>query len=268
MAINNLTQKTLNSFDLNNKKIHEKQKELSSGKKINSVSDDPAGYTISEKLDVRTSSLRRSFDNVGYAKNVLYTAESGYSAINDVLSQIREKAIQAGNASYSQDERQALANEISELAASIDDVIKTTKFNNQELIGSGGISGDFQVGADGEDSFAVDLSVAVDSTSLSLAGISDTDLDTSLDSILSNVDGAIDKVTSQLQNVGSGINRLGIKEDNLSVAITNTDAAVSRIRDADIAKAQSAVLQAQILQNVQTAQLAQANISAKSVGTL
>ena len=164
MSINNLTQKTLNTFELNNKKINEKHKQLSTGKQINSVSDNPAGFTITEKLDVRTSSLRRSFDNVGYAKNVLYTAESGYSTINDILGQIREKAIQAGNGLYSDDERSALQKEISALTESIDDVIKTTKFNNQSLIGANGLNGSFQVGADSGDEFSVDLHTIIITT--------------------------------------------------------------------------------------------------------
>lgn len=269
MSINNLTQKSLNAFELNNKKIDQKHKELSGGKKINSVSDNPAGFTITEKLDVRTTSLKRSFDNIGYAKNVLYTAESGYSSINDILGQIREKAIQAGNGSYSDDERSAIRKEISALSESIDDVIKTTKFNNQSLIGTDGLTGSFQVGADSGDDFSVDLSAAVDSASLNLSGVSEADLESAnLGSFLESIDSALGEVGSQLQTVGSNINRLGFKEDNLSVAITNTDAAASRIRDVDIAKAQSSLLQAQILQNVQTAQLSQANISANSVNTL
>jgi flagellin len=266
MPINDLTNKTLNSFELNNKKIQERQRELATGKKIDKPSDDPAGYTITEKLDLRSTALQGSFDNVGHAKNVLYTAESGYLSVNDILTQIKEKVVQARNASYSDDERQAIATEINQLAASIDDVVNTTKFNSEKLIGAEGLTGSFQVGADEGDEVEVDLSGAVDSGAFGLAGVSADDLKDG--GLLDKLDSATDVVSGHLQNLGSTINRLSVKEENLSVAITNTDAATSRIRDVDVAKAQSALLQAQILQNSQVAQLSQANISAKSVNSL
>jgi flagellin len=60
------------------------------------------------------------------------------------------------------------------------------------------------------------------------------------------------------------VNRLTIKETNLTTAITNTDAAKSRIMDADVAKEQIQVSKLQILQQTSTAQLAQANASPKN----
>jgi flagellin len=267
--LNSKTNKVLNQYDLNNKKLSQSQKQASTGKRINSVADDPAGYTLSEKLKLRTGSLRKSFDNASYAKNVLYVAESGYSAINDVLGQIKEKIIQSGNASYSNDERKAILQEVNQLKESISDIQKTTKFNNQDLIGDNGLNGVFQVGADEGDELSVDLRQSVDPASLNLDNITLNDLNAeNLGGLLGRIDSSIDTISSKLQYVGATINRFEVKEVNISQAITNTDAAKSRILDADLAKVQSEIIQQQILQNVSTAQLAQANISANNVSNL
>jgi flagellin len=75
------------------------------------------------------------------------------------------------------------------------------------------------------------------------------------------VDTALNTVNAELGAIGGQANRLSTKEANLTTAITNTEAAKSRILDADIAKEQIAVVKLQILQQTATAQLAQANAS-------
>jgi flagellin len=74
-------------------------------------------------------------------------------------------------------------------------------------------------------------------------------------------DSAISTLNTELGKIGAAINRLTTKESNLNTAITNTEAAKSRIMDADIAKEQIMSVKLQILQQTATAQLAQANSS-------
>ena len=61
------------------------------------------------------------------------------------------------------------------------------------------------------------------------------------------------------------MSRLTVKENTLTVAITNTQAAKSRILDTDMAKEQLKATYYQILTQTATAQLAQANIMPQSV---
>ena len=84
-------------------------------------------------------------------------------------------------------------------------------------------------------------------------------------SALSAVDTAIETVSNSLQQIGSYIGRLSVKESTLSVAITNNEAAKSRILDADLAKTQLDATKDLILQQTSTAQLAQANITPQNV---
>ncbi|MCH8023354.1 MAG: hypothetical protein IIB43_01480, partial [Candidatus Marinimicrobia bacterium] len=76
---------------------------------------------------------------------------------------------------------------------------------------------------------------------------------------MENVDAAIDTLNASAQTVGEFMIRLSSKEDNLAVAVTNTEAARSRIEDADFAKEQMDLVRAQIVQQTAFSSFAQAN---------
>ncbi|MCZ7626177.1 MAG: flagellin [Candidatus Methylomirabilis sp.] len=100
-------------------------------------------------------------------------------------------------------------------------------------------------------------------------GITDAsiEVDTTTNASLSltYVDAALTSVRLEIQNIGSVTSRLRSISDNLSVAVTNTQAAKSRVLDADVAAEQVNAVRLQILQQLATAQLAQANSGPQSV---
>lgn len=249
-----------------NSKIGVHQLRLASGKRINSAADDPAGYTISSKLKARSRALSQALNNVGEAKNILAVAEGGLQNVNDILVSMKEKVIQAGNGSYGSEELTAVVTQLTDLLNEIDDVISETKFNGTQLLDNNFTSKVFQTGADGGDNVTVSLSAAIDSADFGLNGLSSTDLQgTNLTTTLNSLDTAIQTVSQELQSVGSLVKRLDVKEATLQVAITNTDAAVSRIMDADIAQEQLEATKLQILQQTAMVQLTQANAAPANV---
>lgn len=261
----------LNAFNtLNNinSKIGTHQMRLASGKRVNSAADDPASYTIGKKLETRSRSLSAALNNVGEMKNILSVAEGGLQSINDLYSGIKEKVIQAGNASYSSEEKEALVKQINEMLDEVDDIISETKFNGTALLNNQFTSKTFQTGADGADTLTVNLDAAIDSADFSLSSLTSANVATSISTTLSSLDTAITTVSEELQTVGSLMQRLDVKESTLQVAITNTDAASSRIMDADIAKEQLELTKLQILQQTATVQLSQANAAPQNVLSL
>lgn len=263
-----------NAFDaLNriNSQIGQTQLKLATGKRINSASDDAAGYTLSTKIDNRSRSLQKAQGNIGEAKNILAVAESGFQAINDILLQVKEKVVQAGNASYSTDERNALSDEVSQLGSEIDRIVAETKFNGIQLLSNNGLAdADFQVGADTGDSITFNLTASVSASNLNVSSSSIPTNATSaaIGASLTSVDTAIDTVTAELQEIGSLVNRLDFKEQVVSSAITNLEAASSRIKDADVAAEQLESTKLQILQQTATTQLSQANAAPQNILSL
>ena len=258
----------LNAFNaLNsiNSKIGQVQMRLASGKRINSAADDPAGYTLTRKLEARSRSLSQAMNNVGELKNILSVAEGGLSTINDIYVGIKEKLIQMQNGSYTSEEKNALATQINDMLNEVDDIIAQTKFNGTQLLDNNMTNAVFQVGADNGETLTVSLTADIDSAAFGLTNIDSADTASTISGYLSSVDTAISTVSLELQKIGSLINRLDVKEQNLQTAITNTEAARSRIEDADMAKEQLEATKLQILQQTATVQLAQANAAPQGI---
>jgi flagellin len=85
---------------------------------------------------------------------------------------------------------------------------------------------------------------------------------------MASVNAAINIVTTTVQNIGATVQRMRLVEGNLSVAMVNTQAAKSRILDADVAMEQVESTRLQIIRQMATAQLAQANTAPQSVLSL
>lgn len=82
---------------------------------------------------------------------------------------------------------------------------------------------------------------------------------------MGKIDTAIDNVTKGLSYIGAQVNRMSYQEDSLSVAKSNTEAAHSRIVDADMAFEQLEATKMMILQQTATSMLSQANSAPQSV---
>ena len=97
---------------------------LATGKRINSAADDPSGLTLGNSLDVRARKLAQAINNIGDATNVLSVAESGLNNINDILSTMSEKIIQAASDTEGPNERAAIFQELNNLGEEIDAITK------------------------------------------------------------------------------------------------------------------------------------------------
>ena len=247
---------TLRSLYNVNEQMGIHQGRLASGKRINSASDDTAGYAIARSLESRTSGLKQALSHVGNAKSILSIAEGGYQAQMNILQTIKDKVVQAADGSLSTDQKSAIADQITELKTELDDIKGQTKWNGSTVY----TSFTFHVGADAGDTMIVSSS-GFDSASV---GISN---DGSAGDI-TTIDSAIDTLSGYVQNVGDKMARLSSKEDTLSVTVTNTEATLSRYEDADFAKEQMEVMKYQILQQTAVSALSQANSAPQVVLSL
>ena len=244
------------------------QVRLATGRRINEVADDPAGFVIARRLEARTRGLAAALDNVGTAKNLLATAEGGLQNISEILLTVKEKVTQAASDTLSSAERTAIRTEITQLTSEIDDVVEETTFNRRKLI-DGTFSGvRFQTGAAPGNVLRVDLNRNNNATGLNIASSAVANrvlTATGAGSALTSVDTAIERVSDSLQQVGALVGRLSVKESTLSTGIINNTATKSRIEDADLAREQLRATQLSILMQTATAQLAQANVLPASV---
>lgn len=107
---------------------------LSSGYKINRAADDAAGLTISEKMRRQIRGLTQASLNAQDGISCVQTAEGALTEVHDMLQRMDELATKAANGTMTEEDRQAVQDEIDQLIAEIDRVSETTKFNEMDLL--------------------------------------------------------------------------------------------------------------------------------------
>lgn len=115
-------------------KLSKSIERLSSGYKINSSADDPAGCAISEKMRMQLKGLQRADNNATDGVSVLNTAEGGIIEIQSMLVRMKELTVQAANDTNSDSDRGAIQEEIDSIIKEIDRIANDTEFNTQTLI--------------------------------------------------------------------------------------------------------------------------------------
>ncbi|GAB7141086.1 flagellin [Deferribacterales bacterium RsTz2092] len=107
---------------------------LSSGLRINHAADDASGLAISEKLRGQINGLAKASMNSQDAISLLQTAEGGMEVIADMLQRMRELAVQAGNGTYTANDRRELQKEVDQLKSEVDRISSSTEFNTKKLL--------------------------------------------------------------------------------------------------------------------------------------
>jgi flagellin len=120
---------------------------LSSGLRINSAKDDAAGLAISERFTSQIRGMNQAARNGNDGISLAQTAEGSLMQIGNNLQRMRELAVQSANATNSQGDRDALQNEVSQLAAEIQRVAAGAQFNGVSLLDGTFSAQTFQVGA-------------------------------------------------------------------------------------------------------------------------
>ncbi|EPR2984768.1 flagellin [Vibrio parahaemolyticus] len=125
----------------------ESQRNLSSGYRINSASDDAAGLQISNTLHVQTRGIDVALRNAHDAYSVAQTAEGALHESSDILQRLRSLGLQTANGSHEQDDRTSLQQEVIALQDELDRVAITTTFADKNLFNGSYGSQSFHIGA-------------------------------------------------------------------------------------------------------------------------
>ena len=185
------------------------------------------------------------------------------------MQRIRELAVQSVNATNSDDDRLSLQQEVSQLQSEITRVAGT-KFNGTAVIGAGATSFTFQVGANAGDTIKVSTANITGATTGYASVVTNGQVSTTAKActLISAVDGYLDKVNSERAKLGAVQNRFEAVVRNGQNVAENLTASRSRIQDADFALETANLTRAQILQQAGISMLSQANAQPQSVLSL
>lgn len=239
---------------------------LSSGKRINSASDDAAGLAIATRMTSQIRGLNAAIRNSNDGISLAQTAEGGMNEITNMLQRMRELAVQSANGTLSAGDRTNLQAEVTELIGQIGDVATRTNFNGVALLDGTNANVAIQTGTAAGETVTVTLT-DVDATALAVNAI-DISTAAGAGTALTALDTALNTITTAQATLGAAQNRLEATVSSLNNRVTNLSESRSRIEDADFSAESTQLAKFQILSQASTAMLAQANQSQQGVLSL
>jgi len=259
---------------------------LSSGSKIVNPSDDAAGLAVSEKLDAQNKRVKAATTNVQNAISYVQTADGFMSGMTKILSRMSELAILAKDVTKNttdvalyqqefgalQDQlRATIGGDTTEIGGTTDIDTPLGAFNGITLFGSNATGLTVTIGqAVGQDMTIPesnlrdgDMLEIIDQNGSGAYTLAVTDADA-----IGKITAAIQDVATERASLGASQSRLELAAKTLQVEFENLGAAISRIRDVDVAEESTQYAKFNILVQSGTAMLAQANQTPKSVLSL
>ena len=111
---------------------------LSTGKRINSASDDAAGVAIASRLSAEITGTNQAICNAIDGQALIATAEGAHKEIETILQRMREIAVQGVSDTNNQIDRSNLQQEIESLCSEITRISSSSTWAGQNLIGNTG----------------------------------------------------------------------------------------------------------------------------------
>ena len=228
---------------------------VSSGKRINNLSDDPVGLTQALEIKSAISNLEQMQRNISRGNTWLASSESALTHVQDIMSDTKTLCIQMANATIDPAQRLSAAGTVQNL---LDEIISlantniagsyifsgsktdTTPFNDNGTYNGNSNAFTVKIGKDATIEVGSDGSVLfgnIFSTMADLKTSLETDDEGGIQDAMSELDGHFDDISAKISDVGSKMNRMEVKEKIFEdIIFANTDR-LSKIEDADMAEA-------------------------------
>ncbi len=239
---------------------------LSSGLRVNSAKDDAAGLAIAERMNTQVRGMNVAVRNANDGISMAQTADGALAQVTNALQRMRELAVQSRNATNSSSDKDSLDKEFNQLQQEIQRVLGGTTFNGKHILGVDATAMTFQIGANTtvDDTITVSTSdMTQDPTITAVTGstatIGSTAAGPAIDTVINNIDAALDDINDTRATYGATESRFDSIISDLQTGVENQTAARSRIMDADFAAETANMSRAQVLQQAGTAMVAQAN---------
>lgn len=286
-------------MNINSALASKAMRRISSGQRINSAADDPAGLAISEGMRAQIRGLQQASRNAQDGISAIQIADGALNETHSMLQRLKELAVQAANGTCTTQDRKNIQSEVDQITLEINHIGTDTEFNTIKLLDSSvtkydGVNSEIklQVGANSGQTMGIKLqdmrSNALNISGLAGATVTSKDgtatanfsttkvngatgyaLDvTTLESASAAIkiyDDAINQVSASRSILGATQNVLEFRIEYLDNTSENLTAAESRIRDADIAKEMMNYARYNILSQVCQAMLIQVNHQSDSI---
>ena len=263
------------NLSTNQEMLNKALNRLSSGSKIVQPSDDAAGLAVSEKMYAQNRRLNAANTNVQNAKSYIQTADGFMSSMSKVLARMSELAMMAKDVTKNPSDIALYQTEFVALQQQLRDTVgggsvtsPLGTFNGIVLFGPNSAGLSVTIGeAAGQTMTIAENNLQDGDMAAILAQGSPPAYDISVTSaaVADLVIAAIEDVATERATLGASESRLDVASVTLAIEAQNIEAAISRIRDVDVAVESTQLAKHNILVQSGTAMLAQANQLPQSV---
>lgn len=125
---------TNNNLANNDSALSKSLQRLSSGLKINSAKDNPAGLAMAKRMNAQLEGLSMANQNASDGVSIIETADGALAEISEMLQRMNELAVKAANGVESDNDRAIIQDEVKQLTEEVNRVAEATEFNGQKLL--------------------------------------------------------------------------------------------------------------------------------------
>ena len=256
-----------NSLNGTQAKLNSTLEQLSTGMRINSGSDDPAGLAIANGLSANVAALNQSIQNANDGVGALQVADGALSQITTLLNTAVSIATEASTGTVSSAQRDSLDAEYQQILNEITRIGSTTTYNGTSVF-SATTTSIFLTDASGAAANST-ITTSVGTLSPATLLLNGTALTgttgAGAQTALAAIDTAIQTIANDRGSIGAAVNRLQDASAVMSTQVQNLTAAENNIMAADIPSAISNLSRESVLNQTGMAALAQANSLEQSI---
>jgi len=252
----------LQNLNRTSKELEKTQLHITTGLKVNGPKDDASTYAIAQRMRGDIAGMQAVKTALAAGESTVNVAITAGKAMANLLTEMKAKVVQANQAGLDSDSKSALHNDFTSLREQLETIVKTAEFNGKNLLTS---SGSVLTVLSTVDGSTITVSNQVlDATTLTIQ-TSDLSTSAAAATALTQIDTAINAVTTALAALGSSAKRIEVQTDFTTQLVDILKEGVGNLVDADLAE-ESASLQAlQIKQQLGVQALSIANQGPQSI---
>jgi len=239
---------------------------LSTGKRINSASDDVAGSDVVSRMAYQIAGMNQAIKNANDGISIGQTYDAAAQTVSTILTRMQTLATQIASGTYNSADASNANQEFGQLQSEITRIAKNTKWNGATAIGSA-TTVTIQVGYASGDTISLSLG-SLSASGLGSVGSASIASAAAASKALSAISSGLSALNSSRAVSGAVVNRL---QDTVTVLMNlsqRTQDAQSQIQSTDYASASSELAKDNVLLQAGTAMLAQANQQPQYILTL
>lgn len=218
------------------KDLNETSLRISTGKRILTAADDPAGISIAARLNSDNSAYGVVSKNISSGLSLIDVASKSLETTTSLIDQMKKLAIEASSDTLSAEQRTAVQSTFEELQGQLDSVVNNATLFGKNLVGTAAASVNIQSGINAGDTTTINVAQSDTATlGIDTATIDLTDT-TKAAAAITALDDALTTVGSNQSILGAQQSGFNARLSNIDKLRENLEAAAERIEGADIAQ--------------------------------